>query len=266
MKEDQALKARIIECAARMVKGGGVKGLSIAGIAKECRISKSTFYSHFASKVALLECLKAENEIDPAELHSVRDRLIARAIEELSNNTFAETDMEQIAKSAGINRSTVYRYFANKEELLIAGIRNELTNRVRVLERIKSEENDPLRFAERYMDYFNQYANNPYTNLLYATMIYYSKKNAAIRESFDHLREYTVRLLTDNFEAGKDKGLFKKDFDSFGYAQMFFSVMSGIHIHAPAQFLEVSRKFLHLLYGEIAVDIQQIATYNGSTI
>jgi len=109
---------------------------------------------------------------------------------------------------------------------------------------LKQEADDPSIFFERFIDYFDRYANDSYTSLLYATMIYYSKRNDRIKEGFDRLREYTVRLLEDNLEEGKRKGIFKQDTDSATYAQMFFSLMSGMNIHSPSSFGAVSRQFL----------------------
>lgn len=56
------------------------------------------------------------------------------------------------------------------------------------------------------MNYFDRYANDPNTSHLYATMIYYSKHNAQVKDGFDRLREYTVKLLQDNLEEGKQRG------------------------------------------------------------
>lgn len=250
---DAATKTRILSFASHTIQSQGTKALSISQIAKECKISKSTFYAYFASKEELLLQLKSESDIDHGELQSIKERIISTAIEELSKHSFQDIEMEDIAKSAGINRSSIYRYYSNKEDLLVASIQNELENRERVLEKLKEGEDDPIAFIEQYMEYFFEYANNPYTSLLYATMIYYSKKNERIKESFSRLREYTVRLLTDHFEEGKRKGIFKDGFDSFVYSQMFFSVMSGINIHSPESFLDISQKFLELLYKEIRV-------------
>lgn len=245
-------KDKIVKCAKDIIAEGGVKNLSVSKIAAQCKMSKSTFYKNFSSKRELMMHLSEEGN-NSSEFLSIKEKIIATAIKEFSKNTFNEIDMASIAETAGINRSSIYRYFANKEELLEASIINELGNRKKYIEYIKNEESDPLLFIDKYMDYFDSYANNDYTSLLYATMIYYSKNNKTIKKYFDNLREYTVMALVNNFEDGKKKGVFKDNFESLTISQMFFSVMSGMNIYLPSNFMYVSKKFLDMLYREIRI-------------
>jgi AcrR family transcriptional regulator len=243
-------KDKIVKCAKDIIAECGVKSLSVSKIAAQCKMSKSTFYKMFSSKKELMMYLSEEDN-NSSEFLSIKEKIITTAIKEFSKNTFNEIDMASIAELAGINRSSIYRYFANKEELLEVSILNELKNRKKYIEAIKNNESDPLVFVDKYMDYFDSYANNDYTSLLYATMIYYSKNNIKIKEYFDSLREYTVMALVNNFEDGKKKGIFKDNFDSITTSQMFFAVMSGMNVYLPSSFLYVSRKFLDMLYSEI---------------
>lgn len=245
-------KDKILKCAKNIIAENGVKGLSVSKIVSQCKMSKSTFYKVFSSKEELMKNLSGEDN-NYSEFLSIKEKIIATAIKEFSKNTFNEIDMNSIAEAADINRSSIYRYFANKEELLEASIINELENRKKYIESIKNKESDPLVFIDKYMEYFDSYANNDYTSLLYATMIYYSKNNKKIKKYFDNLREYTVMALVENFEDGKKKGLFKSSFDSITISQMFFAVMSGMNIYLPSNFMYVSRKFLDMLYNDIKI-------------
>lgn len=253
MAQTDALRTRILDSANLILSNEGIQALQISRISRECKISKSTFYQHFASKEELLDSIREGGEIDPIEMRSMQDRIVATAVEEFSKHTFQDIDMGDIAKAVGITRSSLYRYFVSKEELLVASIQSEQDRRVRVLEKLKQDTDDPAIFFELFMDYFDRYANDPYTSLLYATMIYYSKSNARIKEGFDRLREYTVKLLENKLEEGKRKGIFKQDTDSATYAQMFFSLMSGMNIHSPSSFGVVSRQFVEMLNREIGI-------------
>lgn len=245
-------KDKILKCAKNIIAENGVKGLSVSKIVSQCKMSKSTFYKVFSSKEELMKNLSGEDN-NSSEFLSIKEKIIATAIKEFSKNTFNEIDMNSIAEAADINRSSIYRYFANKEELLEASIIDELENRKKYIESIKNKESDPLVFIDKYMEYFDSYANNDYTSLLYATMIYYSKNNKKIKKYFDNLREYTVMALVENFEDGKKKGLFKNNFESLTISQMFFAVMSGMNIYLPSNFMYVSRKFLDMLYNDIKI-------------
>ncbi|MCH3963677.1 MAG: TetR/AcrR family transcriptional regulator [Clostridium sp.] len=248
MKGDN--RSKILKCSKKIINDCGIKFLSVDRIVKECRISKSTFYDNFYSKQKLLESLKMEAD-DKLEYKPIKDKIVSAAIQEFSTNTFNETNMDIIAQKIGINRSSIYRYFSNKEELLEASVANEMKNRKKILGSIKNRKYDPIVFIEKYIEYFDSYANDKYTNLLFATMIYYSKDNQNVKESFGKLRKYSVDLLADNFEEGKRKKIFKKNFDSVLKAQMLFSVMAGMHIHCPEKFSVVTHDLLKMLYKEI---------------
>ncbi len=56
----------------------------------------------------------------PAELLQTyrRDQIVEAAREVIGENGYEQTSMDQIAKRAGLSRSTVYEYFRSKEEIL----------------------------------------------------------------------------------------------------------------------------------------------------
>lgn len=115
MSDDIQIKNKILEGTKKIISEGGGNALSVKRIVKECKISNSTFYKYFSSKQALLNYLKDDTGEDNEELLSIREKIIAKVIEGFSNNSFDELDIDEIAKNAGINRSSVYRYFIQKE-------------------------------------------------------------------------------------------------------------------------------------------------------
>ncbi len=56
----------------------------------------------------------------PAELlqNYRRDQIVNAAREVIGDNGYEQTSMDQIARCAGLSRSTVYEYFSSKEEIL----------------------------------------------------------------------------------------------------------------------------------------------------
>ncbi|GAB3611292.1 TetR/AcrR family transcriptional regulator [Humibacter ginsengiterrae] len=50
-----------------------------------------------------------------------RDRLVVAAVELFSEKGYDETTVAQIAERAGLTKSTFFRYFPDKRELLVAG-------------------------------------------------------------------------------------------------------------------------------------------------
>jgi AcrR family transcriptional regulator len=82
--------------------------------------------------------LGAEPETDPAR-EAVRLALLTAAERCFGQFGIAKTTMEDIARSAGVSRATVYRYFADREALVLASVirraRSDIPRARRHLER-----------------------------------------------------------------------------------------------------------------------------------
>ena len=80
-----------------------------------------------------------------------RRRILSAALDCFEERGFAATRMEDIARSAGVAKGTIYNYFKGKEELLhalaegIAGVMH------RNLENVTSSENEGLPLKDRLM-------------------------------------------------------------------------------------------------------------------
>jgi AcrR family transcriptional regulator len=62
----------------------------------------------------------------PTSREGARHRLVEAARTCLTRNGLAKTTIEDVAGEANVSRQTVYRYFANRDELLLAGVLAEL--------------------------------------------------------------------------------------------------------------------------------------------
>jgi len=54
--------------------------------------------------------------------------LLAAALEQFVERGFAATRLEDVARSAGVSKGTLYLYFANKEELFKAVVRESIVH------------------------------------------------------------------------------------------------------------------------------------------
>jgi AcrR family transcriptional regulator len=88
--------------------------------------------------------LGAEAETDPAR-EAVRLAVLKAAEGCFDHFGIAKTTMEDIAKAAGVSRATVYRYFADREALVLAS----------VIRRARSD----MPRARRHMDRFGPFAD-----------------------------------------------------------------------------------------------------------
>lgn len=77
-----------------------------------------------AAPTPLAEPREARNGTNPRK-ELVRDQLIDIAAELFDSKGYAQTSINDIARSIGLGRSAVYHYFRNKEEILAALVESE---------------------------------------------------------------------------------------------------------------------------------------------
>jgi len=251
MKKDDLSKEKILKCASEIIDTEGVRALSVTKVVSNCKISKSTFYKHFSSKEDLILEIKSSSNKSESDFYSTREEIIQKAIEVFSNNAFEKIDIDTIASAVGLKRSSIYRYFSSKEELLEASLKNEIINRKRLEEYLKSAPYDPFIFMQKLFEYAIIFYNKKYNNLMFYNALYYSKVNSNIKEILDDLWEQTIKLIEDVFERGKKEGLFKRDIDSRALAQMTFSYIGGLGIFSYEHYNELTKQFIELLFRDI---------------
>lgn len=73
----------------------------------------------------------------------VRDELISRAAEVFNTRGYVQTNIADIAQVLGLKRSSLYHYFANKDELMQAIVAHEIEERETFGAPIVAAENEP---------------------------------------------------------------------------------------------------------------------------
>lgn len=82
----------------------------------------------------------------------MRERILAGAVEALGNLPLSKLTMEDIARSAGIARQTIYKYFANRDEIVIALFIEQIDDIHRArLEALHAERQDPDQLTEMFL-------------------------------------------------------------------------------------------------------------------
>jgi AcrR family transcriptional regulator len=137
----------------------------------------------------------------------------------------AKTTMEDIAREAGAGKATLYRYFANKAELVDALVRRENRRFVRVLERaVASEQTAAGKVESAFVAALDFLRSHPMLN-------------KSLREEPDVLLPYlTLRsgpvvesgleLFTDVITAGVEAGEFRTVEPTWAAETLFRLVMS----------------------------------------
>jgi AcrR family transcriptional regulator len=110
------------------------------------------------------------------------ERITTAAKRLFSQQGFAATDMGQIATAVGLARNSIYRYYPNKDHILLACIQGDMEPHLQKLEMLAADYPDPQRRILVWIDLQFELATGP----AHATM-----------ELMGEVRDASVRLGKD---------------------------------------------------------------------
>lgn len=210
----------------------GYRALSIGNIVKKCGISRTTFYKHFASKADLLNRIRSLSE-SANDVITQRDEILRKASQAFFHLGVDEISMEAIAKASDVNRSSLYRYFSSKEEILEYAIQYEIRGRKQLLLSLREQIGDPVELIRELIEISCEPAHQHYDTLMLVTSRYKLYKNKRIQAYFNELVNDTTQMVAELLERGKQTGVFQKNFDSRLMASLFVAAYNGIDFNIP---------------------------------
>ena len=210
----------------------GYRALSIGNIVKKCSISRTTFYKHFASKADLLNRIRLLSE-SANDVITQRDEILRKASQAFFHLGVDEINMEAIATASGVNRSSLYRYFSSKEEILEYAIQYELRIRKQLLLSLREQIEDPVELIHALIEISCEPAHQHYDTLMLVTSRYKLYKNKRIQAYFNDLIGDTTQMVAELLEHGKQTGVFRKDLDSGLMSSLFLAAYNGIDFNIP---------------------------------
>lgn len=232
MENGGTTSALICERSLEILAEQGYRALSIGNIVKRCGISKTTFYKHFASKGELLERIRFLSESE-TDVMTQREEILLKASQAFFQMGVDEISMEAIAKASGVTRSSLYRYFSSKEEILEYAIQYELKGRKQLLLSMREQMDDPLEQIAKLIEISCEPVHQHYDTLMLVTSRYKLYKNKRIHEYFDELVLYTTQMVEEILVHGVKIGAFREDLDPKLMASVFLAAFNGIDFNYP---------------------------------
>ncbi|MBL1421757.1 MAG: helix-turn-helix transcriptional regulator [Alphaproteobacteria bacterium] len=89
-------------------------------LSQKAQTSRATLYRRIGSKQALLNSLNQQGLINLAQQSDIKTRVMSATQKVVAEHGFINCTMEQIAAEAGLGIATLYRHYAEKENLLRA--------------------------------------------------------------------------------------------------------------------------------------------------
>ncbi|MDI6700605.1 MAG: TetR/AcrR family transcriptional regulator [bacterium] len=175
-----------------------------------------------------------------------KNKIIEASLELFGKKGYFETDIESIAKKAGVGKGTVYLYFKNKKDLFISTINYSLNNcNEEILNAVERMDTPSLKI-EKYIDTFFKIMLENVSKIKFFTMNNVNLNNQIVDFSKNIDKKIVVKrfqILKDIIEEGIEKNLFK-DFNS---EIMTMMIVGLIH-------MEISR----VMFFEIQIDQKRI--------
>jgi AcrR family transcriptional regulator len=173
----------------------------------------------------------------PTTAAGARERLVDAAEACIDRFGLAKTTLEDIAGEAAVSRATVYRYFANRDELMLAVLLRDLDrSRERDLEEFFEGADDPAAFGRALVDaavyLLSAIRNSPKLQLLLQregpgfTSTISGASEALFAQWIDDVAPYLA--------AAQTAGLLRSDLDAAETAEWILRIiLSLLTIEAP---------------------------------
>lgn len=142
-----------------------------------------------------------------------RQRVIDVAISQFAAGGYSATNINDIAKKAGISIGAMYSYFASKEDLFLAVVNTAYTLLETVLNEVRAKSSDIYELLEGLLAASREYAlRYPELNQIYLDLTTQGLSQMASRLS-NKLESTTVHFYSDVLREAKEKGQIAGDID-----------------------------------------------------
>jgi len=175
--------------------------------------------------------------VDPCPLENIQQQntgkkraILLAALNEFSQNGYAETKISQISASAGITDPTLYEYFKSKEDILMSIPQLAVEELFSYLDIDINDINNPENVLKLYIcNQLKSYESYPpYSKVLITEL----RCNPNFYEStgYDIISQYTDKFFTI-LNSGIEKGYFRKDLKTDIVAHIYFGTLDQLLLH-----------------------------------
>lgn len=142
-----------------------------------------------------------------------QQRVIDVAVSEFAARGYSATNINDIAKKAGISIGAMYSYFASKEDLFLAVVNSAYTVLETVLSEARTKQTDIFELLEELLAASREYAARyPELNQIYLDLTTQGLSQMASRLS-NKLETVTVNMYRDVIRQAKQAGQIPADID-----------------------------------------------------
>ncbi|HOV47000.1 MAG TPA: TetR/AcrR family transcriptional regulator, partial [Exilispira sp.] len=153
-----------------------------------------------------------------------------KALEMFSKKGYNQVNLLEIAKSCGMTRTAIYRYYKDKGEIFISAIKFFLDQTLDTMEKIASKENVTVidRIFYIFKALYEGCRTNRYSSYLLFDLWLHSsiENNIPVQNIKNDYTKRMYKIFEDLLEKGKNKEVIK-DFEIKSMATALFSLLGS---------------------------------------
>lgn len=172
-------------------------------------------------------------KVSDAYLKERRLHILDAAIVCFARKGFHQTTMEDIGREAGVSPTVAYRYFASKEEIILATVQNSL-DRLRQFYETEVEEGDARRALEQIADDHLGRLERPGKEEYYKIRVQLwaeALQNPGVAEKARLLRIEGLEQFAAIVRKGQERGQIDANLDAMAVSIAFAANHDGFVLH-----------------------------------
>lgn len=151
---------------------------------------------------------KTDNRyLSPEKLEKIRSAVI----DLFSSRSFRDVAIRDICKLAGITPNTVYKYFGDKDTLIIKAITPDLDV---LCENMKAAQADSASHIENLKVLSEEYFRFYFCNLPLARIVFLYLPSAYFTTHPNYVQQDALEVMSQLIEKGQGEGVFRTDFQA----------------------------------------------------
>ena len=166
----------------------------------------------------------------------IKDRILHHAAALFMRNGIKSVSMDDIAADLAMSKKTLYKWFANKDEMVHAVMAQHLDRTQRDCDQLQGHATSAIDELFRKMGWMKQQFADVHPGIFYDLQKFYP---ATWQLWVAHKQEYILAQITDNLRRGVAEGLYRADLDVAVLARLRLAQIElafNADVFSPRQF------------------------------
>lgn len=208
-----------------------------------------------------MENMKTKKVYKVSKYNQYKEKILDLSQEILFKKGYSAFKVDELAKELSMSKKTIYRIFANKEELVRSMVKRFLSRIDREISHIVKSYDDPLQRLQKIIYYMGN-------ELSRIDKPYFDLKRAlpSLWKETENFREKKFEYLHDILREGKEKGWIRNDVDLEIALLMYIGAVRNVTdpevvLNQPFSIKEIIENVIKIFFEGVLTDEVRINKY-----